>query len=180
MNDSKQHKFSITNVGTITLLMILIVLCMTIFALLSLSTAVSDYQATQRAASHTTDYYAACNQAEEQLAGIDTALQTFYTETSDLTSYQEYLRAYCTNRPDITLNETDKLMTLSWQTPLNDSQALSVVLDILYPDSNCASDGTSPSGSNISAAPSLYRIASWQVVSTSQWEGNNSVTLIGE
>lgn len=180
MAASNRHKFSFTNIGTSTLLMILIVLCMTIFALLSLSTAISDHQAAVRAADHTTDYYNACNYAEAKLADIDAALQGFYTEASDFASYQECLRTYSLAHPDITLNEGSEHMTLAWQTPLSDTQALSVTLDILYP----ATDSDKSTASHIEASDSdaepLYRIASWQVISTVQWDGDNSVTLIGE
>ena len=76
MDASNRRKFPITNIGSVTLMMILIVLCMVTFAALSLSTAVSDHQAAEKFTAHVHDYYEASNQAEEQLASIDEVLQT--------------------------------------------------------------------------------------------------------
>ena len=67
MDASNRRNFPITNIGSVTLMMILIVLCMVTFAALSLSTAVSDHQAAKKSAAHVHDYYKASNQAEEQL-----------------------------------------------------------------------------------------------------------------
>ena len=49
---SKQKNFPITNIGSVTLLMIFIVLCMITFAALSLSSAASDYQTARKSATH--------------------------------------------------------------------------------------------------------------------------------
>ena len=59
MDASNRRKFPITHIGSVTLMMILIVLCMVTFAALSLSTAVSDHQAAKKSATHVHDYYEA-------------------------------------------------------------------------------------------------------------------------
>ena len=63
-----KHKPPITNIGSVSLIMIFIVLCMVIFAILSLSESTGDYKFTEKLASHTTDYYTASSQAERALA----------------------------------------------------------------------------------------------------------------
>lgn len=65
---SKQKNFPITNIGSVTLLMIFIVLCMITFAALSLSSAASDYQTARKSAIHAQEYYKASGRAEETLA----------------------------------------------------------------------------------------------------------------
>ncbi len=69
-----KHKPPITNIGSVSLIMIFIVLCMVTFAILSLSESTGDYKFTEKLASHTTDYYAASSQAERALAEIDALL----------------------------------------------------------------------------------------------------------
>ncbi len=48
-------------------------LCLVIFAVLTLTGAQSDYRFSRQLADRRTAYYAACNQAEEQIASLDAA-----------------------------------------------------------------------------------------------------------
>ena len=115
MDASNRRKFPITNIGSVTLMMILIVLCMVTFAALSLSTAVSDHQAAKKSATHVHDYYEASNQAEEQLASIDEVLQTAWRDAPDQASYYDIIRAHYADATGVSLSETDSGMTLSWK-----------------------------------------------------------------
>ena len=49
-----KRKFPVTNIGSVSLLMIFIVLCMVTLAALSLSTASGSYRSAQTLAGHTT------------------------------------------------------------------------------------------------------------------------------
>lgn len=68
----KQSKISIPAVGGVSLLVIFAVLCMTVFALLSLSTAQAEKRAADAAAQAVTQYYAADLQAQEIFARLKT------------------------------------------------------------------------------------------------------------
>ena len=70
--DKKQAPF--VNIGSSLLLVIFLVLCLVTFATLSLSSARSDYSFSSRAAQRRTDYYQACNVAEDALAQVDAIL----------------------------------------------------------------------------------------------------------
>lgn len=59
------------NIGTSFMLVIFILLCMVIFAVLSLSSVLKDYDYSKRKAERTTAYYEACNEAEEIYAKIE-------------------------------------------------------------------------------------------------------------
>ncbi len=59
------------NIGTSSLLVVFLVLCLVIFAVLTLTGAQSDYRFATRLAERRTAYYAACNQAEEKIAALD-------------------------------------------------------------------------------------------------------------
>ena len=52
----KKKNFSITNIGTVSLLMIFIILCMVTFAALSLSSAAADHRFSQKMADHSKEY----------------------------------------------------------------------------------------------------------------------------
>ena len=161
----KKKSLPVTNIGTISLMMIFIVLCMVTFAALSLSSAAGDARAGQKMQTHLEEYYNASNESEALLAETDricanaasTALDTdeFYRLVSEGTGH--FAAA----------DLADGGLTLSWQTDLNDSQALSVRLLIRAPRQIQEEE-----------ADSFYKILSWQVISTGTWEGDNTLKLI--
>ncbi len=61
----KKKKLPITNIGTVTLLMIFIVLCMITFSALSLSSALRDAQMGKKAATRIAEYYTASQKADD-------------------------------------------------------------------------------------------------------------------
>ncbi len=68
----KKSSYPPINIGTSFMLVIFILLCMVIFAVLSLSSALKDYDYSKQKADHTKAYYEACNEAEEIYAKIET------------------------------------------------------------------------------------------------------------
>lgn len=61
--------------GSTSILIIFVLLCLVVFASLSLVSANSDQKLSQKLAARTQAYYAACNEAETALAALDAALQ---------------------------------------------------------------------------------------------------------
>ena len=66
----KQERFSPPAVGGISLLVVFAVLCLTVFALLALTTVQADNRLADASAKAVTDYYAADCQAQEILARL--------------------------------------------------------------------------------------------------------------
>lgn len=128
------------NIGLSSLLIIFLILCMTTFALLALSSAKSDDTLSQKLAAHRTDYYAASSKAEEILAQIDTALAQDHTSIISKTEFT-------IENTTISINEDDDSSVLSFSVPLENSQALSVKLQITDP----------------SKSEHYYRILEWKV-----------------
>lgn len=73
MKRNKQQSTFI-NIGSSSLLMVFLVLCLTTFAILSLSSAQSDYSFSKKFAEHKTEYYEASSRAEMILGEIDQLL----------------------------------------------------------------------------------------------------------
>lgn len=67
------------SIGSSSLLVVFLVLCLVIFAVLTLTGAQSDYRFSRQLADRRTAYYAACNQAEEQIAvaGRSRGIETY-------------------------------------------------------------------------------------------------------
>ena len=105
------------NVGTSSVLFIFVILCLVSFAILSLSSAMSDYKLSNRVAENSEAYYNACNLAEEQLASFDKTLKDLYDTGISRSGYYE---------------SVGKKKTFA--VPINDIQTLTVEIRILYPE----------------------------------------------
>lgn len=158
------------NIGSSLLLVIFLVLCLVTFATLSLSSARSDYSFSSRAAQRRTDYYQACNTAEDVLAQVDDILVNAADssiETPD--NFREWVNALDFTRIngaefdavglEIVFDSEDA--ALSYQIPVNENQSLEVSL-ILTADSDSG----------------YYQIEKWQLVNTGTREGNQPLQLM--
>lgn len=162
----KKKNFSITNIGTVSLLMIFIILCMVTFAALSLSSAAADHRFSQNMADHSKEYYKASGQAETKLAEIDRILDIAYKGAESDDDYYQQIKD---SLPEISQTFTKENPLISYQAEMNDSQAVFVKLRILSP-TEIASNGSS----------SYYQIVAWKEINTKEWKGDNSIKLIGE
>ncbi|MCI8639128.1 MAG: hypothetical protein HFG41_08310 [Coprococcus sp.] len=173
----KKNKFPLTNIGTVSLLMIFIVLCMVTFAALSLSSAASDARSGQRIAEHSQDYYAASNEAEEVLASLDDVFAKAYAQARTTEDYYqlilEALPSEVQPEQEGEAGSSDKTFSdgrtliVSYQIEINDSQALKVRVGV-FPLEELAKEDSA----------SFYKILAWQKVITKTWEGDNSIQLI--
>lgn len=66
----KKREIPVMNVGISLIILIFMNICLAAFAVLSLENAVSDYSLSKKTAKHTTQYYEAVNNVQEQLAKI--------------------------------------------------------------------------------------------------------------
>lgn len=146
----------IINFGSSLLLAVFLILCLVTFAVLALSSAANDYEFSRKLALRKTAYYEANNQAEELLKEIDCLLSEGcdWKQTASLS----------TDTISITAEIDDNnIPVISYSVPLDNAQALSVCLEL------------SLSGKTES---SNYQIRRWQIVSTAEWKGDDSLTLI--
>lgn len=147
MKRDKQSS-SFINIGSSSLLIIFLILCLATFAILSLSSAKSDYTASQRLAQHKTEYYEASAKAETILAKIDKALSEGMTADEIVADMD-----------DIFIERDD---VISYEIPMSEKQALHVALHLTDP----------------AKCETYYEITTWQIISTGTWEGNQSIELM--
>ena len=161
-----KKKFSVTNIGSISLLMIFIILCMVTLAALSLSSAASEADTARKFADHNTKYYHADNQAEETLDIIDGILAESYTASANSAAYFTEVNtrlAKLSTNITLDISTDNKSATLDYITSVDDSQSLEVELTLTDP---------------FTASEGLYKITSWKEVKTSDWNADNSMKLI--
>lgn len=117
-NGSGKKRFGM-NIGSASILLVFVILCLVSFAVLSIVSANADSKLSRRVLERTTAYYDACNQAEQSLAAMDKTLRRVY-ESSD--SEDSYFASVGRGK--------------SYVIPISDLQSLQVTIEILYPRSD--------------------------------------------
>ena len=174
MKDKEKQQSYFVNIGASSLLVIFLILCLITFAILSLSSAKSDYSFSQRLAQHRQAYYNACAKAEEIVEEIDSILSEtannidlFGSSASD--GFDSYLSSVAASLDGMQINDTsvscdpsgDKFL-ISFQVPAGESQSLHVALQV----TDCREQAA------------YYDLMSWQVVNTSTQESDQPLNLI--
>ena len=150
---NKKHPMAF-NLGTSSILVVFVLLCLATFAALSLVSANADYRLSAALADRTTAYYEASNRAEIKLADIDTRLAAIYSETSSEEDYFSRVREKL---------QTDAHYSLSWDEKISDHQVLHVGLTMTYPSSQ---------------EPYYYTINHWNILETGEWEEKQTMHFL--
>lgn len=106
------------NVGSSSILVVFVTVCLVSFAALSIVSANSDYKLTSKMAERSVNYYATCNQAYQSLAELDSTLETACANMSEENFYSQY--GY----------------EQSFTYPISDIQSLRVTVRLNYPSSD--------------------------------------------
>lgn len=114
---TNQNKLSFTSgIGSSSILVIFVILCLVSFATLSIVSANADYKLSSKVLDRTTAYYIACNQAEQNLAQLDKTLLSVYESSP---SEEAYFDTTGYNK--------------TFLIPISDLQSLEVSVTIRYP-----------------------------------------------
>jgi hypothetical protein len=156
----RRHTFSVPGISLLVL--IFLSLCLITFSLLSLSEASADESLSQKAADRTTVYYQASNTANEFLASIDTCLADYALQAKSSDDPAASYLKLCGGLTELISGSTLDNTYFSFSVPVTDGQILQVILALDYP---------------YAASDSFYRITSWQVVNTEEWQPDTKQNL---
>lgn len=149
----ERKEIKVTNIGSSMLLIIFLILCLLMFATLSLSAARSNALASRQNAARQTLHYGASNASQEILALLPEILKQPENDRMASTSAGDI--------PIHTAVSDNGHTTLAWQISFTDGQALAVALDIADTD-NCAD----------------FTVTQWQTVSTTDWTGTQTIPVM--
>ncbi len=143
------------NIGSSLLLVIFLILCLVMFATLSVTTARSNYLLSQREAERVTVKTAADNASQQVLAALPSLCENADTASTETVT---------TTVGDISvaiMPQENGHTVFSWQISISDTQALSVAVDL----------------------PSLtqtqtYTITRWQTIKTADWSSTDTVQVL--
>lgn len=129
----KNNNFSGIGVGYVSVMMIFAVICLTVFAVLSLRASSSSYELNKKSNSYTTDYYTADNRAKAILAELDET--AYYAHASGFfeDSFGEAVMS-----DGVKLFPVSDGFRAEYSVPLNNNLALEVKV-IFYSDTSAHS-----------------------------------------
>lgn len=125
------------NVGTSSVLVSFVLLCMVSFAALTYLSAHSDYTLSQQTAQRTTEYYEANRMAELYMANVEGLLSKNLKSCHNAGDYYSSIPALFADNDSILVSEEEKKdnpVTISYTVPINDQLMLNVTLKAHYPD----------------------------------------------
>ena len=186
------------NIGASSLLVIFLILCLVTFAILTLTSAKSDADFAEKLAHHKMNYYAACNTAESTLDEIDAVLadawQLSDTDTGKNSinndSSQPDSTSSDSSQPDSTSSDTAAVFTEieTRLTALNNREQLQLSMDFTQSEPTVSYAVAIDDKQNLcvtltlAAAPAkgeaYYRISQWQVQSSGEWKGDQTLNLM--
>ena len=196
------------NIGASSLLVIFLILCLVTFAILTLTSAKSDADFAEKLAHHKMNYYTACNTAEStldeidailadawQLSDTDTGKNSINNDSSqpDSTSNdssQPDLTSNDSSQPDLTSSDTAAVFTeIETQlTALDSRKQLQLSMDFTQSEPTISYAVAIDDKQNLcvtltlTAAPAkgeaYYRISQWQVQSSGEWKGDQTLNLM--
>lgn len=176
MKDKQQSYF--VNIGSSSLLVIFLVLCLVTFAILSISSARSDYSFSERMAEHKQSYYEASEKAETVVEEIDdilcevadnidqTGLRSDGNASEGFPQYianvSDALDGVQTDGISVRVEQSEEECIISFQVPAGDRQALQVGLQV----------------TDYRNHENYYEIKTWKMIHVDSWEGEQPLNLM--
>lgn len=165
MKQTKDSSF--INIGSSSLLMIFIVLTLVTFAVLSFTSAQSDYNLSNRLASRKASYYTASANAEKVVSEIDKLLeeQASLAGTNTALYYESVKQLFSNtkiNSYPVFCHNSKENLELSFSVDVQNKQELSVRLRV----------------TDYTKSDTFYTIKSWQILSTDLWEADPVIQLL--
>lgn len=173
--DREQTSFA--NIGSSSLLIIFLILCLTTFAILSLSSAKSDYSLSERLAEHKSQYYKASSKAEDILEEIDKTLEKLagendkaglsgssaaFLSSSYIKAAEQTLNNCQIDGTAISCTPQEEKLLITYTVPSGEKQTLDVALEV----------------TDFTRQETYYKIKKWQITGTGTWEGDDTLNLL--
>lgn len=156
----KERKMPFLGIGAASIVLVLAIVCLSVFAALTLSSAKGDYSLSQKNLDRTSAYYQASNAANEQVGVIDEKLWKLYRKSKGKKDYMKKVRRSFAKMKGISYNTKKK--TIEFQESISEKQQLSITLKIDYPkkkDDPC------------------YEVIKWKKEAVGTWKKDDSLPV---
>lgn len=132
MKKSKKDISAGMNVGSSSILVTFVLLCLVTFAALSFVSANADYELTVQTAERIKAYYSSDNLAEVNLANIDSLLSK-HARSCDEKEYFDTIEDLFRDNSNYTISKSGNDTFIHYEIPVSNVQDLSVTLKVVYP-----------------------------------------------
>lgn len=192
----KSSSTPFVNMGTSLLLVVFLVLTLVTFAVLSLSSAKSDYDTNQRMAEHKKQYYEASTKAQVVVSKIDRLLEE-ESKKQDQSDLIDHMKDIELNGIPITATVTpvedsekgveknssehaikESTIDSNGDSATDSKENFELSLKFSVPMSDSQALEVVLSVNDFKTADTFYEIESWQVVSTDHWDGDQTIQLL--
>lgn len=156
----KKDRHSVYAIGTPTIVVVLIVLCLITFAALSLVSAKADYKLSKTYAESTNYYYKASGKAQKKIKEIDARLNELYKAMGP----DAFLQAAATDGSIALLAnvyESEGSYYASFEEEISDKSLLDVVLKLKNPGANSE----------------CFDIVSYKQVAANEWKADDNINV---
>lgn len=122
------------NVGSSSILVTFVLLCLVTFAALSYVSANSDYKLSLETSNRSKAYYKANGKAELKLAEIESILIDNWKNSSSKREYYDSIDSLFCNDELVECENNNSDTFLSYSIPISEIQKLNIVLKVNYPE----------------------------------------------
>ncbi|MDO4187869.1 MAG: hypothetical protein Q4D29_02665 [Lachnospiraceae bacterium] len=148
---NKKKTFSAgMNVGSSSILVTFVLLCLVTFAALSFVSANADHELAVETADRISEYYRADNMAEIYLANIDSLLSKHASECDESTYYKDVEQVFSDNS-NYNITRSGEDVFIDYYVEISEIQNLHVTVKVIYP--------THPTADS-------FEITEWENIST--------------
>lgn len=128
----KNHSMPFLGIGAASIVLVLTIVGLSVFATLTLSSANGDYILSEKNLQRTTQYYKASNEANKTLSRIDDRLWKAYHSSKSKRSYIQKISKTLSDLEGVTYNGKDH--TAQFQKNITQKQQIRVKIRIRYPN----------------------------------------------
>ncbi len=143
------------NIGIISFMVVFIILCLVTFAILSLSSAYSNLNTTNKSIEHMNQYYELSSQGEMFLKDIDDSLYQLYQKTSTKNEYFHQLETLKKENNEINISNHVIQYDIT-----HENMTLHIELEVLYPGEK------------------LYHIITWKTETNNEWNPDQGLDIL--
>lgn len=164
----RKRGIPVMNVGISLLILIFITLSLLTFSVLSLENAVADRRLSEKAAEHTSDYYAAVGRVQERLAEYMETARENGSAAGEQVTFEEEVSAG--QRLVVTIRLTGEEDTDGAPDGENETEPAA-------PDGENETESAAPDEDDDAAAAPGYEVTQWQLQSDEEWEPDRSLDV---
>ena len=156
----KERRMPFLGIGAASIVLVLTIVCLSVFSVLTLSSADGDYMLSKKSLKHTTLYYEAENKADEMTGKIDQMLWKQYQRSKNKKDYLKKAEKALSKINGISYHK--KKNTIEFQQKITNKQQINVSLKICYPKKK---------------GDTCYEVIKWKNEASGIWKKDDSLQV---